>query len=180
MRACAKSAARRRRDKTARSVERARRARTGPRARAGGLLAAGVPAPSGRRAAICRRSFHKPGKPAENGRRGALYLTFRYTITAKAHRKIYGSPASPDGDCGGRRKAGPVPAEGTMTLNDILNLAVVCAVVLAVLGLGIYMLTGKGESMISGYGARPGGAPPPRRRACTARHRRRGRTAARR
>ncbi len=47
-----------------------------------------------------------------------------------------------------------------MTLNDILNLAVVCAVVLAVLGLGIYMLTGKGESMISGYGARPGGAPP--------------------
>ena len=29
-----------------------------------------------------------------------------------------------------------------MTLNDILNLAVVCAVVLAVLGLGIYMLTG--------------------------------------
>ncbi len=40
-----------------------------------------------------------------------------------------------------------------MTLNDILNLAVVCAVVLAVLGLGIYMLTGKGESMISGYGA---------------------------
>lgn len=42
-----------------------------------------------------------------------------------------------------------------MTLNDILNLVVVCAVVLFVLGFGIYMLAGKGEAIISGYGGAP-------------------------
>lgn len=47
-----------------------------------------------------------------------------------------------------------------MTLNDILNLVVVCAVVLFVLGFGIYMLAGKGEAIISGYGGRAKGEPP--------------------